>query len=370
MATNIEITFNNNHNDICYIDGTTSRVSVVSEGVSYQFERQLGSNVISFVGSNYSFEIPQSQVVQLDRELIINSECRTTRTEMLTEFKNVVIRGLRRKRPYDARKEGDKDLTAAEVVQKFVEYGCNHIFGHFYFVAHMADCCNIAHVGYNAYSEADTIAACNKINRFPLTFESVRKTLNVSKAWLDYALRKVEADYGWDGIRTTLVKGNVYNTTPIELFSPRVIDFIKATRIDADPDTIKYVSAQYMCDYIGKERAAHYNALASVGIYPSKRERAHYILADGAERNKILTEFCYTMNDVIDEFGVTEPTIRSWIKSGAVSAENTTLVQGATFQRRFNEAGLAEIMVKVVASSIDEVIANTPGAESFYNNHA
>ena len=367
MATNIEITFNNNRNDICFIDGTTSRVSVMDEGISYQFERQLGSNVISFVGSNYSFEIPQSQVVQLDRELIVNSECRTTRTEMLTEFKNVVIRGLRRKRPYDVRKEGDKDLTASEVVQKFVEYGCNHIFGHFYFVAHMADCCNIAHVGYNAYSEADTIAACNKINRFPLTFESVRKTLNVSKAWLDYALRKVEADYGWDGIRTTLVKGNVYNTTPIELFSPRVIDFIKATRIDADPDTIKYVSAQKMCDYIGKERAAHYAALASVGIYPSKRERACYILADGEERNKLLNTFCYTMRDMVESAGVSELTIRNWIKSGAVSAENTTLVQGATFQRRFNGAGMAEIIAKAVASSIDDIIDQVPGADSFYN---
>lgn len=367
MATNIEITFNNNRNDICFIDGTTSRVSVVSEGISYQFERQLGSNVISFVGSNYSFEIPQSQVVQLDRELIINSECRTTRTEMLTEFKKVVIRGLRRKRPYDVRKEGDKDLTAEEVEKKFVEYGCNHIFGHFYFVAHMADCCGIAHVGYNAYSEADTIAACNKINRFPLTFESVRKTLNVSKAWLDYALRKVEAEYGWDGIRTTLVKGNVYNTTPIELFSPRVIDFIKATRIDVDPDTIKYVSMQKIGEYVGKERWATYGSLASLGIYPSKRKRSYYILADGAERNKLITEFCYTMNDVVDEAGVTEPTIRNWIKDGVVSAENTKLIQGATFQRRFNEAGVAEIMAKVVASSVDEIINQVPGADSFYN---
>lgn len=367
MSTNIEITFNNNRNDICFIDGTTSRVSVMDEGISYQFERQLGSNVISFVGSNYSFEIPQSQVVQLDRELIVNSECRTTRTEMLTEFKKVVIRGLRRKRPYDVRKEGDKDLTAEEVSKKFVEYGCNHIFGLFYFVAHMADCCNIAHVGYNAYSEADTIAACNKINRFPLTFESVRKTLNVSKAWLDYALRKVEAEYGWDGIRTTLVKGNVYNTTPIELFSPRVIDLIKATRIDADPNTIKYVSAQYMCDYIGKERAANYSTLANVGIYPSKRERACYILADGADRNKLLNTFCYTMHDMVESAGVSELTIRNWIKSGAVSAENTTLVQGATFQRRFNEAGMAEIIAKAVASSIDDIIAQVPGADSFYN---
>lgn len=369
MATNIEITFNNNRNDICFIDGTTSRVSVMDEGISYQFERQLGSNVISFVGSgsNYSFEIPQSQVVQLDRELIINSECRTTRTEMLTEFKKVVIRGLRRKRPYDVRKEGDKDLTAEEVKKKFVEYGCNHIFGHFYFVAHMADCCGIAHVGYNAYSEADTIAACNKINRFPLTFESVRKTLNVSKAWLDYALRKIEADHGWDGIRTTLVKGNVYNTTPIELFSPRVIDFIKATRIDVDPDNIKYVSAQKMCNYIGKERAAHYGALASVGIYPSKRERACYILADGEDRNKLLNTFCYTMHDMVEGAGVSELTIRNWIKSGAVSAENTTLVQGATFQRRFNEAGMAEIIAKAVASSINDIIDQVPGADSFYN---
>lgn len=367
MSTNIEITFNNNRNDICFIDGTTSRVSVMDEGISYQFERQLGSNVINFVGSNYSFEIPQSQVVQLDRELIVNSECRVTRTEMLTEFKKVIIRGLRRKRPYDVRKEGDKDLTAEEVKKKFVEYGCNHIFGLFYFVAHMADCCGIAHVGYNAYSEADTIAACNKINRFPLTFESVRKTLNVSKAWLDYALRKVEAYYGWDGIRTTLVKGNVYSTTPVELFSPCVIDFIKATRIDADPDTIKYVSRQKMGEYIGKERWTTYGALASVGIYPSRRKRSYYILADGAERNKLLTEFCYTMNDVITEAGVTEPTIRNWIKDGVVSAENTKLVKGATFQRRFNEAGAAEIMAKVVASSVEEIINQIPGADSFYN---
>lgn len=367
MATNIEITFNNNRNDICFIDGTTSRVSVMDEGVSYQFERQLGSNVISFVGSNYSFEIPQSQVVQLDRELIINSECRTTRTEMLTEFKKVVIRGLRRKRPYDVRKEGDKDLTAEEVSKKFVEYGCNHLFGLFYFVAHMADCCGIAHVGYNAYSEADTIAACNKINRFPLTFESVRKTLNVNKAWLDLALRKVEATYGWDGIRTTLVRGNVYNTTPIELFSPRVLDLIKEIRIDNSPETIKYVSAQQMCDYIGKERAAHNSALANVGIYPSKRERACYILADGEDRNKLLNTFCYTMRDMVEGSGVSELTIRNWIKSGAVSAENTTLVQGATFQRRFNEAGMAEIIAKAVASSVNDIIDQVPGADSFYN---
>jgi hypothetical protein len=359
--------FNNNRNDVVYINGTTSRVSVLVEGISYQFERELGSNVINCVGNDCSFEIPQSQVVQLDREIIINSECRTTRTEMLTEFKKVIIRGLRRKRPYDVRKEGDKDLTAEEVKQKFVEYGCDHIFGLFYFVAHMADCCGIAHVGYNAYSESDTIAACNKINRFPLTFESVRKTLNVSKAWLDYALRKIEADYGWDGIRTTLVKGNVYNTTPIELFSPRVIDFIKATRIDADPDTIKYVSAQMMCDYIGKERAAHYAALANVGIYPSKRERAYYILADGADRNKLLNTFCYTMHDMVESAGVSELTIRNWIKSGAVSAENTTLVQGATYQRRFNEAGMAEIIAKAVASSINDIIDQVPGADSFYN---
>lgn len=367
MSTNIEITFNNNRNDICFIAGTTSRVSVMDEGISYQFERQLGSNVINFVGSNYSFEIPQSQVIQLDREIIINSECRTTRTEMLTEFKKVIIRGLRRKRPYDVRKEGDKDLTAEEVKKKFVEYGCDHIFGLFYFVAHMADCCGIAHVGYNAYSEADTIAACNKINRFPLTFESVRKTLNVSKAWLDFALRKVEVEFGWDGIRTTLVKGNVYNTTPIELFSPRVIDLIKQIRIDNSPETIKYVSVQKMCDYIGKERAAHYSALASVGIYPSKRERACYILADGEDRHKLLNTFCYTMKDIIEGAGVSELTIRNWIKNGAVSAENTTLVQGATFQRRFNEAGMAEIIAKAVASSVSDIIDQVPGADSFYN---
>ena len=365
MSTNIEITFNNNRNDICFIDGTTSRVSVVSEGVSYQFERQLGSNVISFVGSNYSFQIPQSQVVQLDRELIINSECRTTRTEMLTEFKKVVIKGLRRKRPYDARKEGDNDLTAAEVVQKFVEYGCNHIFGHFYFVAHMADCCNIAHVGYNAYSEADTIAACNKINRFPLTFESVRKTLNVSAAWLDYALRKVESEHENEGLRTTLMRGKVYNTSPLELFSPRIVDIIRSTSIDAPDSSIKYVGAEKMCDYVGIE-GWNKCSLNRIGIHPSKRKRGYYILADGDARNKIITDFCYTVDDITSATHVSDAKVYSILNSGAVSPQNTVLSQGTTKRRRFNAAGMAEIVAAITSSRIQDSLDGVDSTDMFY----
>jgi hypothetical protein len=73
------------------------------------------------------------------------------------------------------------------------------------------------------------------------------------------------------------------------------------------------------------------------------------------------------MKDIVDGAGVSELTIRNWIKNGVVSAENTTLVQGATFQRRFNESGMAEIIAKAVSSPISDIIDQVPGADSFYN---
>lgn len=361
----LEIIFNNNRNDITYISGNTSRVSVLVEDLSYQFERQLGSNVIHCVGTDCNFEISADQTTRLDREFIVNSECRTIRTELLTEFKGNCFKCLRRKRPYDDVKPGDRTLTAKEVVLKFIEYGCNHILGHFYFVAHLADCCGIAHTGYNSYSEMDTIAACNKINRFPLTFESVRKTLNVSAVWLDYALRKVEIEHGNEGLRTTLIRGKVYNTSPLELFSPRIVDIIRSTSIDAPDSSIKYVGAAKMCDYVGIE-GWNKCSLNRIGIHPSKRKRGYYILADGDARNKIITDFCYTVDSIASATHVSAAKVYAILNSGAVSPQNTVLSQGTTKRRRFNAAGMAEIVAAITASRIQDSLDGVDNTDTFY----
>lgn len=365
ITMNIESIFNNNRKDITYISGNTSRVSVLVENLSYQFERQLGSNVIHCVGTDCNFEISADQTTRLDQEFIVNSECRTIRTELLTEFKSNCIKCLRRDRRYDDAKPGDRTLTSKEVVLKFIEYGCNHILGNFYFVAHLADCCGIAHTGYNAYSEMDTIAACNKINRFPLTFESVRKTLNVSDVWLDYALRKVESKHGYEELRTTLVRGKVYNTAPLELFSPKIVDIIRSTPIDAPDSSLKYVDAEKMCDYVGIE-LWNKCSLNRLGIHPSKRKRGYYILADGDDRNKIITDFCYTVDDILDAVHVSAAKFYSILRSGVVSPQNTILANGTTRRRRFNAAGRAEIIAAVTASRIRESLDRFESAGVFY----
>lgn len=343
--------FSNNRNDVNYINGTTSRVSVLVEDISYQFERKLGSNVINVVGSNdCAFEISQDQVVRLDQEFIINSECRTVRTERLCEFKKVSMRFAKRTRPYDERRLGDEDITSEEVVRIFKDMDCDHILGNFFFVAHLADCIGIAHVGYNAYSKQDTLAACRTISAFPLTFASVRKTLNVSSAWLDVALRKLESNPDYGMYRTTLIRGDVYKTRPLELFAPKIIDMLRTVDINYPAETIRYVSPKEMIEFIGSDAPS--NNLWRLGINPSKRRRGQYLLCDGLDRNRAINEFPYTLQDIADTTKASISLLYKLINEGVVNEKDTQLVSGASQRRRFNEAAMADLVAGVATRKL------------------
>lgn len=346
---NTQIIFNNNRNSINFIADTTSRVSVLVEDISYQFERQFGSNVIKCVGSNNSFEISTEQVNRLDQEFIVANECRTTRITKLTEFANTVVRCTKRKRPYDVLKEGDKEITSREVIELFRKLNCDHVFGNFYFTAHLADSLRIAHTGWNKYSENDTYAACIRIKNNPMTFEDVQKTLNVSKAHLDYALRKIELTTDLDEYRVTYSRGDIYPTPSFEMFSTKIIDLLMECSVDVAAEDLVYITLDEMCELVSLDAKDVFTKRAGLykrGIRPSKRQRGNYLRVDGIATAEALNKFPYTADEVAAAAGITRAALCYYESTGIIPAESIQIVPGATFRKRYNADAMAKAVAK------------------------
>lgn len=335
----LELIFRNNRNEVININGTTSRVSVTTEGMTYQFERELGSNVVKCVGSNNSFEITPDRVLSMDQEFIIHSECRASYLPRHTEFQSVGIPFRKRKRAYDMKKLADREITSKDVERIFTELDCDHLFGHFHFVAHMADCLGIAHTGMNSYSEEDTIRACCRIAEYPLTFEALKKSLNVSDAYLDMALRKLDRQESIDSLRISLKYSKVYNSRPLELFAPKILDKLRELTIDAAPETIRYVTAKDMADILGLRYSTAGNVgrtMARLGIRPSRRNAGSYILAEAQHMLDLLTQYKYSVADIQKALGISHGAVQNYIRDGIIPKETYKVVPGMHTRYHFN----------------------------------
>lgn len=349
----LELIFRNNRNEVININGTTSRVSVTTEGMTYQFERELGSNVVKCVGSNNSFEITPDRVLTMDQDFIIHSECRSSYLPRRTEFQSVGIPFRKRKRAYDMKKLADKEITSKDVERIFSDLDCDHLFGNFHFVAHMADCLGIAHTGMNSYSEEDTIRACCRIAEYPLTFEALKKSLNVSDAYLDMALRKLDRQESTDSLKICLKFSKVYNSRPIELFSPKILDKLREITIDAAPDTIRYVTAKDMATLLRLRYSTDGNTgttLARLGIRPSKRVRGRYILAEAQSMLDFLSEYKYSVIDIQNALGISHGAVHNYIRDGIIPKDTYKVIPGMHTRYHFTGEAIASAYAHIVRS--------------------
>lgn len=334
--------------NVLFIDRKTLRMnlSAAVSGIQYQLTRKYGDTFIKTVGIDSSTRLSPEVAAHLDQLAKRAARTSTFTIPVGSGFSSGPMFCSKRKRPYDDRKIGDTDITSSQLTVSVSESYCSYIIGKFMHAAHMANGLGIAHVGYNAYSKADTDRTLSILKEYPLTFEALCDSLSATPAYVDLVLRKLnnESKLGPD-VRTTFVPGKVYSQRTLEFFSPKVIELIKSVEITAAPDAIKYVSIAEISDRLElKEVSNPWAQLDRLGLRPSRRstKRCMYILAEAEELISSRHKFSYTADEVADEVGVSVAVINNYTRDGVISAHNTSLLTGCSPRRRYTEEAIDE----------------------------